>query len=61
MATQTDTTILIVDDSAENLSVLTELLQPQYRVLAATKSVLKFHYGNSHTTGAFESVGKFYR
>ncbi len=29
-------TILIVDDSAENLIVLSELLRPQYRVLAAT-------------------------
>jgi len=28
-------TVLIVDDSAENLRVLSELLQPQYRVLAA--------------------------
>ncbi|MEO8120054.1 MAG: HD domain-containing phosphohydrolase [Rhodoferax sp.] len=29
-------TILIVDDSTENLHVLSELLRPQYRVLAAT-------------------------
>ena len=29
-------TILTVDDSPENLSVLSELLRPQYRVLAAT-------------------------
>lgn len=29
-------TILIVDDSAENLLLLSELLRPQYRVLAAT-------------------------
>lgn len=29
-------TILIIDDSAENLTVLNELLHPQYRVLAAT-------------------------
>ena len=27
-------TILVVDDTAENLTVLTELLQPSYRVLA---------------------------
>lgn len=29
-------TILIVDDAPENLAVLSELLRPQYRVLAAT-------------------------
>ena len=29
-------TILIVDDSPENLTVLSELLQPFYRVRAAT-------------------------
>ncbi len=36
MTTETSTTILIVDDVAENLHVLSELLRPQYRVLAAT-------------------------
>lgn len=36
MSLQTATTILIVDDAAENLSVLSGLLRPQYRVLAAT-------------------------
>ncbi len=29
-------TVLIIDDSAENLHVLSELLRPEYRVLAAT-------------------------
>ncbi|MDD2759942.1 MAG: response regulator, partial [Methylomonas sp.] len=33
---QTQKTILIVDDSPENLSILGELLHPYYRVLAAT-------------------------
>jgi len=35
MHAETSATILIVDDSADNLSVLGELLRPQYRVLAA--------------------------
>jgi putative two-component system response regulator len=34
--TETHATLLIVDDSPENLGVLSELLRPQYRVLAAT-------------------------
>jgi putative two-component system response regulator len=36
MTVATNATILIVDDSPENLLVLSELLRPQYRVLAAT-------------------------
>ncbi len=36
MTAAASTTILIVDDSPENLLVLSELLRPQYRVLAAT-------------------------
>jgi putative two-component system response regulator len=36
MAEETMSTILIVDDAAENLHVLSELLQPDYKVLAAT-------------------------
>lgn len=35
MLTPHNATILIVDDSPENLMVLTELLSPHYRVLAA--------------------------
>lgn len=35
MTTITDATILIVDDSPENLHVLGELLRPHYRVLAS--------------------------
>jgi len=35
MASTPPHTILIVDDSAENLNVLSELLRPKYRVLAA--------------------------
>ena len=36
MTTTSHPVILIVDDAAENLHVLYELLRPQYRVLAAT-------------------------
>ncbi len=36
MATEASATILIVDDAPENLVVLSELLRPHYRVLAAT-------------------------
>ena len=35
MATANNPVILIVDDSADNLIILSELLRPQYRVLAA--------------------------
>ena len=35
MSVQNSATVLIVDDSAENLHILSTLLQPQYRVLAA--------------------------
>jgi putative two-component system response regulator len=36
MTTEAQATILIVDDAPENLVVLSELLSPRYRVLAAT-------------------------
>ena len=36
MTSQTNSTILIVDDTAENLSILVDILQPNYRVLATT-------------------------
>ena len=36
MTNQTNSTILIVDDTAENLSILVDILQPKYRVLATT-------------------------
>ncbi len=36
MTNQTNSTILIVDDTAENLSILADILQPKYRVLATT-------------------------
>ena len=36
MIAETAATVLVVDDSAENLHVLSELLRPLYRVLAAT-------------------------
>ncbi len=39
MASKATPTILIVDDSAENLHVLSGLLQPEYRVLAATSGM----------------------
>ena len=36
MTDTSQATLLIVDDAVENLTVLSELLRPQYRVLAAT-------------------------
>ena len=36
MSPELNATVLIIDDSAENLNVLSELLRPEYRVLAAT-------------------------
>lgn len=47
MTTQSNFTLLIVDDSAENLIVLTELLQPQYRVLAAASGKDGLRVANS--------------
>lgn len=43
----TNATILIIDDSAENLLVLSELLRPQYRVLAATSGEGGLRVANS--------------
>lgn len=40
-------TILIVDDTAENLHVLSELLRPHYRVLAATSGAVALRIANS--------------
>jgi putative two-component system response regulator len=39
MLTETKETILIVDDVAENLHILSELLMPSYRVLVATSGL----------------------
>ena len=36
MSPDLNATVLIIDDSAENLNILSELLRPEYRVLAAT-------------------------
>ena len=36
MSSETNATILIIDDASESLSILSELLQPTYRVLATT-------------------------
>ena len=36
MSSQTNSTLLIVDDTPENLSILVDILQPKYRVLATT-------------------------
>jgi len=47
MTTEIKTTILIVEDSPEILSVLSELLSPQYRVLAATSGVNGLRVANS--------------
>jgi putative two-component system response regulator len=41
-------TILIVDDSPENLLILSELLRPQYRVLAATSGEGALRVASSH-------------
>ena len=40
-------TLLIVDDSPENLGVLSELLHPQYQVLAATSGEICLRVANS--------------
>ncbi|MDO9050725.1 MAG: two-component system response regulator [Methylotenera sp.] len=47
MTQNSSATILIVDDTAENLHVLSELLRPQYRVLAATSGPLALRIANS--------------
>jgi putative two-component system response regulator len=48
MSMQTHTaTILIVDDSTENLYVLNELLRPKYQVLAATSGELALRIANT--------------
>jgi putative two-component system response regulator len=47
MITETKETILIVDDVAENLHVLSELLMPKYRVLAATSGVIALRVAQS--------------
>jgi putative two-component system response regulator len=47
MTTTADSTILIVDDVPENLVVLSELLSPQYRVLAATSGDGALRVANS--------------
>ena len=43
MVKKPDFTILIVDDSPENLLILNELLRPQYRVLAANSGETGLH------------------
>lgn len=43
----TRSTILIVDDDADNLLLLSELLRPQYRVLAATSGEAGLRVANS--------------
>lgn len=47
MTAEASATILIVDDVAENLHVLSELLRPQYRVLAATSGESALRVANS--------------
>lgn len=47
MTRSASATILIVDDIAENLHVLSELLTPQYQVLAATSGVAALRIANS--------------
>jgi len=47
MTTKATATLLLIDDSAENLGVLCELLRPQYRVLAATSGARGLRVANS--------------
>jgi len=47
MTTKPSATLLIIDDSAESLCVLSELLRPQYRVLAATSGARGLRVANS--------------
>jgi len=47
MTTEPNATLLIVDDSAENLIVLSELLRPDYRVLAANSGESALRVANS--------------
>ena len=47
MATANNPVILIVDDSADNLIILSELLRPQYRVLAANSGEGGLRVANS--------------
>ena len=49
MTTANNPVILIVDDSADNLNVLSELLRPQYRVLAANSGEGCLRVANSST------------
>jgi putative two-component system response regulator len=48
MTAASSATILIVDDSPENLLVLSELLRPQYRVLAVTSGQGALRVASSH-------------
>ena len=47
MTTANNPVILIVDDSADNLNILSELLRPQYRVLAANSGEGGLRVANS--------------
>lgn len=48
MTTANNPVILIVDDSADNLNILSELLRPLYRVLAANSGEGCLRVANSH-------------
>ena len=43
------TTILIIDDSVENIAVLSELLRPRYRVLAAVSGEAGLQVANTNS------------
>jgi putative two-component system response regulator len=43
MSIQPQHTIMVVDDSPENLNILNELLQPHYQVRAATSGMIALH------------------
>lgn len=49
MTIKPDTTILIVDDSPENLLVLKDLLRPHYRVIAADSGETALHLAGSQS------------
>ena len=47
MSVESSATLLIVDDAVANLHVLSSLLQPKYRVLAATSGERALHIAAS--------------
>ncbi len=48
MTNDTNATILIIDDASESLRLLSQLLQPTYRILAATSRTPDLRIADSH-------------